>query len=223
MTYPFAHPDQGSGGYSPSDKDRFGELTAFEVLNYNPNDVGMNGQVKGTVVANVCVIQSPGNPNHNGEGFAQAKLFGVIVVDSLKAKVGQVVLARIGQKPGKNPNPAVELIDPTPQDIEIANRFFTSTRSHCIAQFGGIGAPDHDRQASLAAQQAQQAPQPPWQPPPQQNYPQAPQQPQQPAYVPQQPPPAQPYPQAPPQQPNPWGQPQGPGYPPAPPGGEPPF
>lgn len=191
MTSPFMDPPQSSG-FQPS--GRIGDLVIMQVRRLEQAQ-GQAG-VRPAMRANVVTVQSPTDPERDGEGFADVLIMGVILVDQLSEVMaakgpGGMMAGRLAQKVGRSPNPAVKLDEPTPQDRQLLEAFVARGLPALLT--GGAyqaGAP--------------QAPQPPPQPPA-------------PVFQPQ--PQGQPQPQA----PGGWAPQPAPGYPPAapPPYGQP--
>lgn len=91
----FAAPGS-SGGFSVADAD--GHLVVIEVAGHETGIVTANGE-RDAIRATVHDVDA-------GETVEDALIFPKVMVGSLKGRVGQKVLARIGQgvaKPGQNP------------------------------------------------------------------------------------------------------------------------
>lgn len=91
----FAAPGAAGGGFVPANAE--GHLVVIEVESHEHGIVTANGD-RDAIRATVHDIDA-------GETFEDSLLFPKVIVGSLKARVGQKVLARIGKgvaKPGQN-------------------------------------------------------------------------------------------------------------------------
>lgn len=148
----FDKPDEYEGrtGDSFAVKDHVDRLVAIRVEKYEPAVKTVRGE-KPAIGAAVTVIDGP----DAGTVYADALIFGAVLVPQLKEKVGRHVLGRLYEGEAKDGNFApYKLAEATDQETEYAVRFLTTGE---VAQPAAAAAPPATTAAAPAG-----APRAPW-------------------------------------------------------------
>jgi hypothetical protein len=111
VSSPFDTPDAPGSGDRFVNAEHEGELLVIKVKGHEA-DVETSSGTADVIIADVTVVDGP----HKGEHYADAWLFGKVLVPQLKRKIGRTILGRYGKGQAQKGKTAPWQLDPASED-----------------------------------------------------------------------------------------------------------